>query len=76
VSESPDELSQKAKVLPVEAQARLAREPLDSVERDTDPDARAAWEQEIADRIGRYERGESRLIPADEVFAAARRLTQ
>jgi hypothetical protein len=37
---------------------------------------RAAWEAEIADRIARYERGEAKLIPAEDVFAAARRLTR
>jgi hypothetical protein len=36
----------------------------------------AAWEAEIADRIARYERGEAKLIAAEEVFAAARRLAR
>jgi hypothetical protein len=31
---------------------------------------------EIADRVAKYERGEARLIPAEEVLAAARRSTQ
>jgi hypothetical protein len=49
---------------------------LESVERDADPEVQAAWEAEIASRIAKYERGEATLIPAEEVFAAARRLTQ
>lgn len=71
-----DELSKKAQTLAVEERAQLAQELLESVERDADPDVQAAWETEIASRIARYERGEAKLIPAEDVFAAARRLTQ
>lgn len=71
-----DELSKKARSLPVEERAQLAQELLESVERDADPEVQAAWEVEIADRIAKYERGEARLVPAEEVFATARRLTR
>ncbi|MCC7059337.1 MAG: addiction module protein [Burkholderiaceae bacterium] len=71
-----DELSKKAQTLTVEERAQLAQELLESVERDADPDVQAAWEVAIADRIAKYERGEAKLIPAEEVFASARRLTQ
>jgi putative addiction module component (TIGR02574 family) len=71
-----DELSKKAQALPIEERAQLAQELLESVERDADPDVKAAWEVEIASRIAKYERGQAKLIPAEEVFAAARRLTQ
>lgn len=71
-----DELSEKARSLTIEERAQLAQELLESVERDSDPDVQAAWEAEIASRIAKYERGEAKLIPAEEVFAAARRLTQ
>jgi putative addiction module component (TIGR02574 family) len=71
-----DELSKKAQTLTVEERAQLAQELLESVERDADPDVQAAWEAEIASRVAKYERGEAKLIPAEEVFAAARRLTQ
>jgi putative addiction module component (TIGR02574 family) len=71
-----DELSKKAKELAVEERAQLAQELLESVEEDADPEVQAAWESEIATRIAKYERGEARLIPAAEVFEAARRLTQ
>ncbi len=71
-----DELSKKAQTLTVEERAQLAQELLESVERESDPEVRAAWETEIADRIAKYERGEAKLIPAEDVFAAARRLTQ
>lgn len=71
-----DELSKMAQSLTVEERAQLAQELLESVERDADPDVQAAWDAEIADRVTKYERGEAKLIPAEEVFAAARRLTQ
>lgn len=71
-----DELSKKAQSLAVEERAQLAQELLESVERDADPDVQAAWDAVIADRVAKYERGEAKLIPAEEVFAAARRLTQ
>lgn len=71
-----DELAKKAKTLVVEERALLAQELLESVERDADPDVQAAWEAEIASRVAKYERGEAKLIPAEEVFAAARRLTK
>lgn len=71
-----DELSKKAQTLAVEERAQLAQELLESVERDADPEVLAAWETEIASRIAKYERGEATLIPAEDVFAAARRLTK
>lgn len=71
-----DEPAKKARTLNVEERAQLAQELLESVEREADPDVQAAWEAEIADRIARYERGEAKLIPAEEVFAAARLLTK
>ena len=70
------ELSRKAQTLTVEERAQLAQELLESVERDSDPEVQEAWEAEIASRITRYERGEAELIPAEDVFAAARRLTK
>jgi putative addiction module component (TIGR02574 family) len=71
-----EELSKKARALDVEERAQLAQELLVSVECESDPEVQAAWDAEIADRIAKYERGDARLVPAEEVFAAARRLTQ
>ncbi len=71
-----DELSKKAQTLTPEERAQFAQELLESVERDSDPEVQAAWEAEIASRIAKYERGEAKLVPADVVFAAARRLTK
>ena len=69
-----DELAMKALALSVEERVQLAQELLESVEREADPDVEAAWEAEIARRIAEFERGDAKLIPAEEVFAEARRL--
>jgi len=71
-----DELSKRAKELAIEERAQLAQELLESVDHEVDPEIQAAWDTEIASRIAKYERGEAKLIPAAEVFEAARRLTQ
>jgi putative addiction module component (TIGR02574 family) len=35
----------------------------------------AAWEAEIRRRVDAYERGEATLIPAEDVFAKARKIS-
>ena len=71
-----DELSKQAQTLTPEERAQFAQELLESVERDSDPEVQAAWKAEIASRIAKYERGEAKLVPAEDVFAAARLLTK
>ena len=71
-----DELSKRSRELALEERAQLAQVLLESVEQEAEPEMEAAWEAEIASRLAKYERGEARLIPATEVFEAARRLTQ
>jgi len=56
--------------------AQFAQELLESVEREADPQVQHVWETEIASRVTKYGRGDAMLLPAEEVFAAARRLTQ
>ena len=41
---------------------------------DQDPDVEAAWEREIRRRVEMVESGEATVIPAEDVFAEARRL--
>lgn len=71
-----DELAKQARSLALEERAQLAQQLMESVEQESDPDVQEAWESEVASRIAKYERGEAKLIPAEEVFAAARRLTR
>ena len=69
-----DTLSQDALVLPPDQRLQLARRLLDSVDLDPEPGAEAAWQAEITRRIARYDAGESKSIPAGEVFARLREI--
>lgn len=70
------ELSLRARELPPEERAQLAEDILESLQEQPAPNVDAAWDAEILKRIGEYERGEAKLVPAEDVFAEARRLTQ
>jgi putative addiction module component (TIGR02574 family) len=70
------ELSTRARYLPPEERAQLAEGLLESLQEWASPEIEAAWDTEILKRIGEYERGETVLSPAADVFAEARRLTQ
>jgi len=52
--------------------AALAQAVLLSLEPE-DPDAEAAWDEELVRRADRIRRGEATGIPADQVFAGWRR---
>jgi putative addiction module component (TIGR02574 family) len=69
-----EELSARAKTLPVEDRARLAEELLDSLQETSDANADAAWEREIERRVAEIEAGSVKLVPAEDVHADARRL--
>ena len=69
-----DALALEALVLPVDQRIALAHQLLSSVEADPDPEADAAWEKEIAQRIARSDSGETTAIPATEVFARLERI--
>ena len=70
------ELSERARQLVPEERAQLAEGLLASLQEWSSPEVEAAWDTEILRRIGEYERGEAVLVPAADVFAQARRLTQ
>jgi putative addiction module component (TIGR02574 family) len=54
--------------------ARLAEVLLESLAEVSSPSVEAAWDAEIRKRIAEFERGDLELIPAEEVFARARKL--
>lgn len=54
--------------------ARLAELLLESLAEVSSPSVEAAWDAEIRTRIAEFERGDLELIPAEEVFARARKL--
>ena len=70
------ELSEPARQLPPQERAQLAERLLESLQEGSSPEVEAAWDTEILKRIAEYERGEAMLMPAADVFAEARRLTQ
>jgi putative addiction module component (TIGR02574 family) len=71
-----EELSQKARTLTADERRQLAHELLESVEREVAPDIQAAWDAEISKRVACYERGDAKLIAAEDVFAVGRYLTR
>jgi len=69
-----DDVTRDALILPADQRLALARQLLDSVDLEPEPGAEAAWEMEIARRIARFKSGESKPIPAGEVFARLRQI--
>lgn len=73
MSDLVTELSQRAQELAPEDRARLAEELLASLDSGLEPEIDAAWDEELRKRIAEVENGTVKLVPADEVFARARR---
>jgi putative addiction module component (TIGR02574 family) len=74
MSSALDALSHDALVLPPDERMALAYRLLASVEPNPEPGAEAAWDAEIAHRIARFDAGESRSVPAGDVFARLRQI--
>lgn len=70
------ELSQRARALPTEERAQLAEDLLASLQENPAPEIEAAWDVEILRRLAEVESGVAKLIPAEEVFAEARRIVR
>ena len=69
-----DALAREALVLPPDQRIAPAHRLLSSVEAEPDPDAEAAWEQEIVRRILLSDAGDITPPPAAEAFARLRRI--
>jgi len=74
MSATLDALSCDALVLPPDQRVALAYRLLVSVEPEPEPGADAAWEAEIAQRIARFDAGQSQTVPASGVFARLREI--
>lgn len=74
MSAALDALAHDALALPPDQRLALARRLLDSVDLEPEPGAEEAWQAEIARRIARFDAGESKPIPASEVFASLRQI--
>jgi putative addiction module component (TIGR02574 family) len=66
--------SRDALCLPPDQRMELAYRLLMSVEPAPNPDAEAAWEAEIVRRMARFDAGDSKGVPAEEVFASLREI--
>lgn len=76
MSDLLSELSRQARTLPPEERAQLAEELLASLQGWQSTEIETAWDSEILRRLDEVERGVAILIPAEDVFAEARRITQ
>jgi putative addiction module component (TIGR02574 family) len=74
MSATLDDLARNALILPPDQRLALARQLLDSVDLEPSPGSEAAWEAEIASRMARFKAGETKPIPAGEVFARLRQI--
>jgi putative addiction module component (TIGR02574 family) len=63
-----DIVASEALLLPEDQRLALASRILSSVEPAVNADAEAAWDMEIRERIHRYDAGETKSIPAIQVF--------
>ena len=71
------ELEKKARELSREDRAELALILLESLDITEDQAAvDESWRIEIERRVAAYERGEVKVIPGEDVFAEARRITR
>jgi putative addiction module component (TIGR02574 family) len=68
MSQSVDTIVAEALQLPPDQRLTLAHKILGSVEPEESAEVDAAWDLEIRKRIARYDAGESKSIPASEVF--------
>ena len=69
------EISRRESAISPEERAQLAKAMLESLHEGSTAEVDAASDQELQTRIAAYERGESKLVPAKDVFDEARRIT-
>jgi putative addiction module component (TIGR02574 family) len=67
------ELKKKAAQLPEHERAELALSLIESLDGPADSDVEEAWAKEIERRVRQLEKGEAKLLPAEDVFARIRR---
>ena len=74
MSQDYAEIEKSARLLTPEERARLAEAMTESLREAIPSEIEAEWEAEIKRRVEAYERGEATLIPAEDVFAKARKI--
>jgi putative addiction module component (TIGR02574 family) len=69
---SLEQLEEQARALSPDDRAKLAQSILESLHTPV-AEVEAAWAEEVERRVAAYDRGEIPSIPAEDVFAEARR---
>lgn len=69
-------IEKASRALPPEERAKLAEILLDSLRGSPVADIETAWNTEITARLEAYQRGELEVLPAESVFAEARRIAR
>ena len=72
MSQTYAELEREARLLSAEERAQLADALLESLRGEKIAEIEAAWAAEIERRVSSYERGEAKLVAAEDVFTRAR----
>ena len=72
MSETVEKLKERIEMLTNQERAEIARFVIDSLDQETDDDAEAAWEMELARRMSDIDGGRLVGEPADQVFAELR----
>jgi hypothetical protein len=65
---SVESIALEALLLPKDQRLTLAHRILSSVEPQVDPEAEGAWDDEIRDRIKKYDAGQALTVAAQEVL--------
>ena len=73
---SAADVLEAALALPEDERAQLAEKLVASLDGETDPDAEAAWGEEIERRLARIEAGQSKSISMDESVARLHRIAR
>ena len=76
MSVSLENVEQQARQLSADDRARLAELLLESLQGQERAEIDDAWNREIALRVAAFDRGESPVFPAEDVFAEARPLSR
>ncbi len=67
-------IEQQSRLLKPVERAQLAEIMLESLRDSSSSEVEAAWQQEIAERVAAYERGELKTYSAEKLFAEADRM--
>jgi putative addiction module component (TIGR02574 family) len=72
MTEAAERLKHELGRLSIDDRAELARFLIDSLDNETDPDAEAAWDEELDRRMTEIQSGQAEGEPLDQVLAELR----